>query len=199
MIRQNQSVILLNFEKIGFLFFCTINLSSTFFLLAVVSFSIKSKDDTTPTTLKAALPMEHSSDEEVQQTKPINNKTAQNACSSSKDPLLPPNLQQSNLQQQAPSIVATQKTNDGCAITPLSVDIDQSDSFIRDTILEQQNLDERKQVKRAEDKVRDRLAQLAREKLGILSKEKQLQLERKRRAMAFLNQINCKHFHHSYI
>lgn len=41
----------------------------------------------------------------------------------------------------------------------------------------------------AEDKVKDRLAQIAREKLGILSKEKQLQLERKRRAMAFLNQI----------
>lgn len=42
----------------------------------------------------------------------------------------------------------------------------------------------------AEDKVKDRLAQLAREKLGILSKEKQLQLERKKRAMAFINQIN---------
>lgn len=41
----------------------------------------------------------------------------------------------------------------------------------------------------AEDKVKDRLAQIAREKLGILSKEKQLQLERKRRAMAFLHQI----------
>lgn len=41
----------------------------------------------------------------------------------------------------------------------------------------------------AEDKVKDRLAQIAREKLGILSKEKQLQLERKKRAMAFLTQI----------
>lgn len=40
--------------------------------------------------------------------------------------------------------------------------------------------------------MKDRLAQLAREKLGILSKEKQLQLERKRRAMAFLNQITGK-------
>lgn len=43
----------------------------------------------------------------------------------------------------------------------------------------------------AEEKVKDRLAQLAREKL--LSREKQLQLERKRRAMAFLNQINGNH------
>lgn len=47
----------------------------------------------------------------------------------------------------------------------------------------------------AEDKVKDRLAQLAREKLGILSKEKQIQLERKKRAMAFLNQINGKYLH----
>lgn len=46
----------------------------------------------------------------------------------------------------------------------------------------------------AEDKIKDRLAQLAREKLGSLSKEKQLQLERKKRAMAFLNQINGKQF-----
>lgn len=41
----------------------------------------------------------------------------------------------------------------------------------------------------AEDKFKDRLAQVAREKLGMLSKEKQLQLERKKKAMAFLNQI----------
>lgn len=47
----------------------------------------------------------------------------------------------------------------------------------------------------AEDKIKDRLTQLAREKLGILSKEKLLQLERKRRAMAFLNQINGQHFY----
>lgn len=44
----------------------------------------------------------------------------------------------------------------------------------------------------AEDKFRDRLAQVAREKLGMLSKEKQLQLERKKKAMAFLNQIKGK-------
>lgn len=44
----------------------------------------------------------------------------------------------------------------------------------------------------AEERVKDRLAQLAREKL--LSKEKKLQLERKRRAMAFLNQINGNYF-----
>lgn len=44
----------------------------------------------------------------------------------------------------------------------------------------------------AEDKFKDRLAQVAREKLGLISKEKQLQLERKKKAMAFLNQIKGK-------
>lgn len=44
----------------------------------------------------------------------------------------------------------------------------------------------------AEDKVRNRLAQIAREKLGIVSKEKQLQLERKKKAMEFLAQIGGK-------
>lgn len=47
-----------------------------------------------------------------------------------------------------------------------------------------------KELKRAEEKVKDKLAQIAREKLGgLISKEKQLQIERKKKAMAFLNQI----------
>lgn len=41
--------------------------------------------------------------------------------------------------------------------------------------------------------MKDKLAKIAREKLGgPISKEKQLQLERKRKAMAFLNQIKGK-------
>lgn len=51
----------------------------------------------------------------------------------------------------------------------------------------------------ADDKVRDRLAQIAREKLGIISKEKQLQIERKKRAMAFLNNIKGNIHHMSLI
>ncbi|XP_070132911.1 protein suppressor of white apricot isoform X2 [Drosophila bipectinata] len=44
--------------------------------------------------------------------------------------------------------------------------------------------------RQAEDRVKDKLAQIAREKLnGMISREKQLQLERKRKALAFLNQI----------
>ncbi|XP_017006598.2 protein suppressor of white apricot isoform X1 [Drosophila takahashii] len=47
-----------------------------------------------------------------------------------------------------------------------------------------------KEQRQAEERVKDKLAQIAREKLnGMISREKQLQLERKRKAMAFLNQI----------
>ncbi|XP_064538627.1 protein suppressor of white apricot isoform X1 [Drosophila montana] len=50
-----------------------------------------------------------------------------------------------------------------------------------------------KEQRQAEERVKDKLAQIARDKLnGIMSREKQLQLERKRKAMAFLNQIKCE-------
>lgn len=70
---------------------------------------------------------------------------------------------------------------------------DLSDTAIRDSFIEP-SIEEKKEAKRADDKVRDRLAQIAREKLGILSKEKQVQIERKKRAMAFLNNIKGKTF-----
>lgn len=68
-------------------------------------------------------------------------------------------------------------------------EVEQSDSFIRDSILEQSTAEEKSERKRGDEKVKNRLAQIAREKLGGMSKQKQLQLERKKRAMAFLNQI----------
>ncbi|XP_061385997.1 protein suppressor of white apricot [Musca vetustissima] len=62
----------------------------------------------------------------------------------------------------------------------------------RNALFEQQQQQRHKELKKAEEKVKDKLAQIAREKLGgIVSKEKQLQLERKRKAMAFLNQIKA--------
>ncbi|XP_053951980.1 protein suppressor of white apricot [Anastrepha ludens] len=60
----------------------------------------------------------------------------------------------------------------------------------RNALFEQQQQHRQKELKKAEEKVKDKLAKIAREKLGgPISKEKQLQLERKRKAMAFLNQI----------
>ncbi|XP_017965340.1 protein suppressor of white apricot isoform X4 [Drosophila navojoa] len=50
-----------------------------------------------------------------------------------------------------------------------------------------------KEQRQAEERVKDKLAQIARDKLnGMVSREKQLQLERKRKAMAFLNQIKSE-------
>lgn len=94
-----------------------------------MSFSIKSKECAAPTTLKpAAIPLEVSSDEESQQTQnnsqiSMNNETVQTT--------LPP---------QVP------KPDDCNDHTPNEIEM--SDSFIRDVILEQQNQDERKQAKR---------------------------------------------------
>uniref|UniRef100_A0A1B0D972 SURP motif domain-containing protein n=1 Tax=Phlebotomus papatasi TaxID=29031 RepID=A0A1B0D972_PHLPP len=67
-----------------------------------------------------------------------------------------------------------------------SVDINRDLGINVEEILE---MEEKKEAKRAEEKVRDKLAAAAREKLGLISKEKQLQLERKKKAMAFLTQI----------
>lgn len=49
--------------------------------------------------------------------------------------------------------------------------------------------EKKKEAKRIEDRLKDKIALAAREKLGLLSKEKQLQLERKKKAMEFLNQL----------
>lgn len=109
--------------------------------LAPVSFSIKPKDDTTPATLKPALPLEHSSDEETQ---PNSNKADQSSHANSKDLPLPPNFQQANL-----CLYSSIPPGNGedCA-NHSSNDLEQSDSFIRDAILEQQNLNEKRLVKR---------------------------------------------------
>lgn len=49
--------------------------------------------------------------------------------------------------------------------------------------------EERKEVRRVEERVRDKLAAAARERLGMVSKEKQLQQERKKKALEFLMKI----------
>lgn len=91
------------------------------FSLDPVSFSIKSKEDTTPTSLKPALPIEHSSDEE----------NVSNEQDSSTTPTIFP-----------------QPSSNNTSLNHSITDVDQSDSFLRDAMLEQQNLHEKKLVKR---------------------------------------------------
>lgn len=153
-----------------------------------VSFSIKSKDEpanSLPT--KAALPLEASSDED-EQGRTDTKSNIPNLSLGSILPLRPPTMltNMSDTSRNGQSLSTSSKSKENS----FSSEVEQSDSFIRDTMLEHDGAnDTKKEAKRAEDKVKNRLAQLAREKLGILSKEKQLQLERKKRAMAFLNQI----------
>lgn len=77
-------------------------------------------------------------------------------------------------------------------VSPVNLEL--TDSTIRDAILDEKpctngQSEAIKEAKRAEERVKDRLAQVARDKLGQVTKDKQLQLERRKKAMAFLNQI----------
>lgn len=127
--------------------------------------------------IKAALPQEPSSGEEDEAT------TSPQTTSSFDDSSRKVGNHLSGI---ASSSVTT--TNGNSFATKATKELDMSDASIRDAILEAQ-IEEKRVAKRAEDKVKDHLAQVAREKLGMITKEKQLQLERKKRAMAFLTQI----------
>lgn len=82
--------------------------------------------------MKPALSLEQSSDEEMQQTENNTDKTIQNIVCTS---------QQTNQIQSKPPNNNDDSHNQ-------SADVEQSESFIRDTILEQQNRDEKRQIKR---------------------------------------------------
>ncbi|KAG4070652.1 hypothetical protein HA402_013572 [Bradysia odoriphaga] len=167
-------------------------------VITSVSFSIKPKDDQ-PIPLKPALPLEPSSDEDEANNvpsiavpaplEPISRIT-HSAKLSVHDiinvSIPPPTILRVN-GIEPPKLLEEKLVRINHKIEMVS---DVSDISIRDAMLENCiSGDDKKEVRRAEDKFKDRLAQVAREKLGMLSKEKQLQLERKKRAMAFLNQI----------
>lgn len=172
--------------------------------LASVSFSIKPKEDI---PLKPAILREASSDEEnvsILPKSPV--KSALNMTLKPPTPALLPT--------PSPPITITPSTvpisslpvdgftpisaPDSRPPSPLlqanSAHFEIIDSTIRDSILEEKptsngQSEASKEAKRAEERVKDRLAQVARDKLGQMTKDKQLQLERRKKAMAFLNQI----------
>lgn len=121
-----------------------------------VSFTIKPKEDsTTIVALKPVLPLEHSSDEDDdQKTKNGENKTSNhNQYSLTQDLPLPPDFQQHNnlfLQSattgSSPSSMQKKKSN--TSLNASTGEVEQSDSFIRDTILDQPNLEQKKLTKR---------------------------------------------------
>ncbi|XP_037810556.1 LOW QUALITY PROTEIN: protein suppressor of white apricot [Lucilia sericata] len=94
------------------------------------------------------------------------------------------------LTTKLPTSSVTKLSTSSVAINTSSTSNTSKAEAERNALFEQQQQQRHKELKKAEEKVKDKLAQIAREKLGgLISKEKQLQLERKRKAMAFLNQI----------
>lgn len=91
--------------------------------------------------------MEQSSDEEMHEVNVEKNPPS--LISSSKDVSLPlnTNLQQVNLCQRPINSVVKTKDDDEPLCQSLN-EFEQSDSFIRDAMLEQQNIDEKRQAKR---------------------------------------------------
>lgn len=161
------------------------------FCVAAVSFSIKPRDEA---TFKLAVPQEASSDEEIGND---SNAPAQLLST----PLLPnpyPSLCATDLSTAA----NIESTSTGLPNRPQSPtrSIDDHLGIAESTIpnmIQDENksntngkiVDQIKEAKRAEERVKDRLAQIARDKLCQVTKDKQLQLERRKKAMAFLSQI----------
>lgn len=82
-------------------------------------------------------------------------------------------------------------TNVPNEIVETDLSIVENSAEVLEKLEEQKEKDARRA---AQEKIRDKLAAAAREKLSLISKEKQLQLERKKKAMAFLNQMKSQLF-----
>lgn len=125
-----------------------------------VSFSIKTKDEPAPPTTKR--PAMQNSD----------NSTSESESSEqlSKYDIAGVIEEEQNARKQKESEPRPERHQSKVAMTP--------------------ELEEKlKEAHRVNERIRDRLAAAAREKLNALSKEKQLQLERKKRAIAFIRNI----------
>lgn len=94
--------------------------------------------------------IEQSSDEETQQTEgKVTEKNIKVLCSTSKDLALSQNCQNIELYQRSSNFAQSSK-NGHELINHSHGDVEQSESFIRDTILEQQSINEKKQAKRGD-------------------------------------------------
>ncbi|XP_076675955.1 suppressor of white-apricot isoform X2 [Andrena cerasifolii] len=139
--------------------------------ITTVSFSIKKpKDGETGVIEKRnALPLEESDEELENESKDTNSK--------------PSSPQNSNEQNS----LAAGADKDGSRAEKKSKNEEKELVDLTDEILE----DCQKEIrhKQAEDRIKDKLVAAARDKLAATSRERQLQLERKKKAAAFLSQI----------
>ncbi|XP_068141123.1 protein suppressor of white apricot isoform X2 [Drosophila tropicalis] len=129
---------------------------------APVSFSIRARDDQTPLSLNP----HEASDEDNEEAK-IKGKAENNRSG------MPDSVQRAIKQVETQLLARSAGGNGG---------------KVKSTVIASES--PQKDQRQAEERVKDKLAQKARDKLnGMISREKQLQQERKRKAMAFLNQI----------
>ncbi|XP_060534171.1 splicing factor, suppressor of white-apricot homolog [Cylas formicarius] len=142
--------------------------------IAPVCFSIKKPKDEPPKEIKSALPVEESDDETLENAESLPPATVKSPPKS--EPLVPsqPVEDAREIQEMAPPKGSEKEV---ARLNCLDPD---------DPILEVINLDSLKDAKRAEDKIKDKLAAAAREKMASVARDKALQLERKRKAAAFL-------------
>ena len=141
--------------------------------ITTVSFSIKKPKDGDAMVIekRSALPMEES-DEEIEEEKKENNATKTNS---------PPQIIEDpnryvKIDKEPSRIEKTRKSEDKELVD------------LTDDILE----DCQKEIryKQEEDRIKDKLAAAARDKLVANSRERQLQLERKKKAAMFISQIS---------
>ncbi|CAH0549074.1 unnamed protein product [Brassicogethes aeneus] len=134
-------------------------------VIAPVCFSIKKPKEEPAKEIKSALPVEESDDEEEQQEK----------------------------EETPPQIDVEKPTEDKPQVTEETLETPQCKNGIIDVddpILEMIDLtfdaEDRRDAKRAEDRIKDKIASAAREKLASATKDKALQMERKKKAALFL-------------
>ncbi|XP_030380743.1 protein suppressor of white apricot [Scaptodrosophila lebanonensis] len=139
---------------------------------APVSFSIRARDEQAP--LQSTLPQEASDDEEDGKAGAA---TSASGNESSR-PGMPDSVQRA-IKQVETQLLARSGGGQKPMVTTLPATMGTASPTAP-----------HKDQRQAEERFKDKLAQIAREKLnGLITREKQLQLERKRKAMAFLNQI----------
>jgi hypothetical protein len=131
-------------------------------LTAPVSFSIKKPKDDGPKEIKSALPVEESDEEEPNPPETATVTPAADATN-----------------KEAESTKDTDPAHKNGTIFD-------GDDPILEMIDLTDDAEERKDAKRAEDKIKDKLAAAAREKMVSVARDRALQLERKKKAAAFL-------------
>ncbi|XP_055640513.1 protein suppressor of white apricot isoform X2 [Toxorhynchites rutilus septentrionalis] len=154
-----------------------------------VCFSIKSKDDAN-VTLKSNVMQELDGDEEEAEAVFVKKKEEPDPPEPSID--TEPSKDEPK-ETEAPEVVPTEENTEDAPPQDKNIvedDVKQSSTPPLEEPMTQQVVDEEtKDLKRLEERIKDKLAIAARERLALISKEKQLQLERKKKASAFLSMI----------